>query len=48
MFKMPEGDTVGTTAVIFKVSEDLNQTFSYAYLKNPSINAVLSRDTIER
>ena len=47
-FEMPGGDMTGDVEVVVKLSANINRTFTYSYLINPSIAAVLTNSTIVR
>ena len=47
-FEMPGGDMTGDVEVVVKLTANLNRTFTYSYLINPSIAAVLTNSTIVR
>ena len=47
-FEMPGGDMTGDVEVVVKLTANLNRTFTYSYLINPSIAAVLTNSTIAR
>ena len=47
-FEMPGGDMTGDVEVVVKLTANINRTFTYSYLINPSIAAVLTNSTIVR